>query len=127
MFCICLSRLRSMHPLRILVVLGLLLPLIGGAAAAEFTTFTVKDIRVEGLQRIEVGTVYNYLPVHIGESLDETRAAEAVRALYKTGFFSDIHLERDGDVLIIGVVERPFIAAVKVSGNKDIGTDDLKG
>jgi outer membrane protein insertion porin family len=90
-----------------------------------FEPFTVKDIHVEGLQRIEVGTVFNYLPIKIGDTVTEQRAAEAVRALFKTGFFSDVSLQRQGDTLIVKVVERPSISKVNISGNKDIKTEDL--
>ena len=93
--------------------------------AHAFTAFRIQDVRVEGLQRIEVGTVFNYLPVSVGETLDEIRAAEAVRALFKTGFFSDVKLERDGESLVVVVEERPSIAKVNLSGNKDIRSDEL--
>ncbi len=87
--------------------------------------FVVKDIRLEGLQRISAGTVFNYLPIKVGETLDEARSAEAIRALFKTGFFKDVRLEREGDVLVIYVTERPAVASIKISGNKDIETDTL--
>ena len=90
-----------------------------------FEPFVIKEIHVEGLQRIEVGTVYNYLPVNVGDTLNAQRAAEAVRALFKTGFFSDVSLEHEGNVLIVKVVERPSIAKVNLTGNKDIKTEDL--
>lgn len=87
--------------------------------------FVVTDIRLEGLQRISAGTVFNYLPIKVGETLDEARSAEAIRALFKTGFFKDVRLEREGDVLVIYVTERPAVASIKISGNKDIETDTL--
>ena len=64
-----------------------------GAAAQEFAPFTVKDIRVEGLQRTEPGTIFSYLPVKVGETMSEEKAQQALRALYATGFFSDVRLE----------------------------------
>jgi outer membrane protein insertion porin family len=88
--------------------------------------FVVEDIRVEGLQRISAGTVFNYLPVSVGSTIKEQDYVEIIRALFKTGFFTDVNLERDGNVLVITVVERPAIAEVNISGNKDISTDDLK-
>lgn len=94
-------------------------------SAHALEPFRIQDIRVEGLQRIEIGTVFNYLPVNVGDTLDEARAAAAVRALFKTGFFSDVRLERAGDALVVVVEERPSIASVKLSGNKDISSDDL--
>ncbi|MCL5669536.1 MAG: outer membrane protein assembly factor BamA [Gammaproteobacteria bacterium] len=87
--------------------------------------FVVKDIRVEGLQRIAAGTVFNYLPVKVGDTLDEARSQEAIRALFKTGFFKDVRLERDGEVLVVIVDERPAIASIKFFGNKDIDTETL--
>jgi outer membrane protein insertion porin family len=93
--------------------------------AWAFEPFVIKEIRVEGLQRIEIGTVFNYLPVNVGDTLNEQRAAEAVRALFKTGFFSDVSLDHIGDVLVVHVVERPSISKVNLTGNKDIKTEDL--
>jgi outer membrane protein insertion porin family len=87
--------------------------------------FVVGDIRVEGLQRISEGTVFNYLPVNIGDHLDQQRVAEAMRALYATGFFRDVELRREGNILLVVVVERPSIAKFEVKGNKDIKTEDL--
>jgi outer membrane protein insertion porin family len=88
--------------------------------------FTVGDIRVEGLQRISEGTVYNYLPVNIGDPLDPRRIQEAIRALFGTGFFSDIEMRRDGQTLVVVVRERPSIESFELSGNKDIKTEDLQ-
>src|SRR5690606_8966250 len=87
--------------------------------------FTVRDIRVDGLQRISAGTVFTYLPVERGDTLDETRAQEAVRALYRTGFFEDVRLDRQGDILVVTVAERPAINRLTITGNKDLKTDDL--
>src|SRR5688572_13773539 len=88
--------------------------------------FTVGDIRIEGLQRISEGTVYNYLPVNIGDRLDQRRIDEALRALYATGFFRDVELRRDGGTLVIAVLERPSIESFTITGNKDIKTEDLE-
>lgn len=90
-----------------------------------FEPFTIQDIRVEGLQRISAGTVFNYLPLQVGDRFDEQRSAQAVRALFKTGFFKDVRLERDGQVLVVVVDERPSIAEINISGNKDIETEQL--
>lgn len=97
---------------------------MSASQAAE--TFVIKDIRVEGLQRISAGTVFNYLPVKIGDSLTDKKSQDAVRALFKTGFFRDVHLERDRDVLIVNVVERPSIAGIKIAGTKEMSEEDLK-
>ena len=72
------------------------LALVGVAVAQEFEPFTVKDIRVEGLQRTEPGTVFSYLPVKVGETMNAEKARAALRALYATGFFSDVRLEAEG-------------------------------
>ncbi|TAK55752.1 MAG: outer membrane protein assembly factor BamA, partial [Gammaproteobacteria bacterium] len=88
--------------------------------------FVVGDIRVEGLQRISEGTVYNYLPVNIGDRLDARRTQEAIRALFATGFFRDIELRRDGGTLVVVVLERPSIESFELNGNKDIKTEDLQ-
>lgn len=94
--------------------------------SADHSGFRVGEIRVEGLQRISEGTVYNYLPVNIGDVLDQRRIAESIRVLYRTGFFRDVELRRDGDVLIVAVIERPTIESFEVKGNKDLKTEDLQ-
>ncbi|MFL6593546.1 MAG: outer membrane protein assembly factor BamA, partial [Luteimonas sp.] len=88
--------------------------------------FTVSDIRIDGLQRISAGTVFTYLPIERGDTVDETREAEAIRALYKTGFFEDVRLGRQGDILVVTVTERPAINKLTLEGNKDIKTEDLQ-
>jgi outer membrane protein insertion porin family len=88
-------------------------------------TFVVKDIRVEGLQRISPGTVFNYLPVKIGQQIESDATGDIIRALYKTGFFKDVKLERQGEVLIVFVTERPAIAKIEIQGNKALETDPL--
>ena len=90
------------------------------------SAFTVGDIKIEGLQRISEGTVYNYLPVNIGDRLDSRRLEEALRALYATGFFSDVELRRDGGTLVVVVRERPSIESFTIEGNKDVKTEDLE-
>ena len=87
--------------------------------------FVIEDIRVEGLQRITPGTVFNYLPMKVGDTYDDQLSAEAVRALFKTGFFKDVRLERDGGILVFILEERPSIASINISGNEDIASEDL--
>ena len=96
------------------------------AQAVPDASFVVGDIRIEGLQRISEGTVFNYLPVNIGDHLDQQRIGEAMRALYATGFFRDVELRRDGNTLLVVVIERPSIAKFEIKGNKDIKTEDLQ-
>src|SRR4249919_2488006 len=100
-------------------------------ALAQTTTtlpadFTVGDIRVEGLQRVSEGTVYNYLPVNIGDHLNPQRVREAIKALYATGFFRDVQMRREGNTLVVVVLERPSIESFEITGNKDIKTEDLQ-
>jgi len=106
--------------------LALAAALAGPVSAQSIEAFTVSDIRVEGLQRISAGTVYSYLPVEKGETMTQSQSAAAIRALYKTGFFTDVKLERQGDILVITVLERPAINAVTLVGNKDIKTEELE-
>ena len=87
--------------------------------------FVVRDMRVEGLQRISEGTVFNYLPINIGDTVDEVRVQEAIRALYVQGLFDDIEFRQDGDTLVVAVHERPSIESFEIEGNKDIETEDL--
>ena len=98
----------------------------GTAAAQQDERFVVRDMRVEGLQRIAEGTVFNYLPVSIGDELDAGRIAEAIRAVFGTGLFSDVELRRDGDTLVVAVRERPSIRRLTITGNRDIKTEDLE-
>jgi len=95
------------------------------AKAAYASSFIVEDIKVKGLQRISAGTVFNYLPVTVGETFSEEKQGAAIRALFNTGFFKDITLERDGGTLIVNVVERPSVAKIVIEGNKDIKKEDL--
>jgi outer membrane protein insertion porin family len=87
--------------------------------------FVVQDIRLEGLQRISAGTVFNYLPIKVGDRVDEKRTGDALRALYKTGFFRDVRIEREGDSLVVFLRERPSIASIEFTGNKDLSTEAL--
>ena len=88
--------------------------------------FVVKDIRVEGIQRTEAGTVFSYLPVKVGDTLDDEKAAAAIKALYATGFFKDVRLESDNGVLLVVVEERPAIAQISIVGSKEFEKDKLK-
>ncbi|HEX7972290.1 MAG TPA: outer membrane protein assembly factor BamA [Thiobacillus sp.] len=88
--------------------------------------FVVKDIRVEGIQRTEAGTVFSYLPVKVGEVMTDEKTAAAIKALYATGFFKDVRLEARDGVVIVTVEERPSIAKITLSGIKEFSEDDLK-
>lgn len=87
--------------------------------------FVIEDIRVEGLRRLSPGTVFNALPVKIGDEFDEGQSGDAIRALFKTGLFRDVRIERDGDVLIVIVSERETLSQISITGNSDIKTEDL--
>ncbi|MCW5577860.1 MAG: outer membrane protein assembly factor BamA [Dokdonella sp.] len=102
-----------------------LLAFLAAKSACAFDTFTISDIRIDGLSRIAPGTVFTYLPVEKGDTLTPERAEQATRALYKTGFFNDISLSRQGDILVITVKERPQISKIAIRGNKDIKEEDL--
>ena len=88
--------------------------------------FELEDIRVEGAQRIEVGTIFNYLPVKVGDQITDETARESVRILFSTGFFNDVQLKRDGNTLIVVVSERPSIASIEYLGNKDIRDEEIE-
>ena len=88
--------------------------------------FELKDIRVEGAHRIEVGTIFNYLPVKVGDKITDKLARESVRILFSTGFFNDVQLKRDGNTLIVVVSERPSIASIEYLGNKDIRDAEIE-
>lgn len=94
--------------------------LLVSVAYAEFLPFEIEDIEFEGLQRVTVGTVLSYLPLKTGEQLDVGRAQDAIRALYQTGFFSDVSLAQRDSVLVVSVVERPSVASVDIIGNDEI-------
>lgn len=106
--------------------LAVLIPLLYATSAAAIEPFVVKDIRVEGLQRTEAGTVFSYLPVKVGDTLDDDHAAAAIHALYATGFFKDVSLEEEKGVLVVLLHERPAIASIEINGTKDFPKDQLK-
>ena len=109
------------------VLVAALLATLPAHAQNDDGPFVVRDMRVEGLQRISEGTVFNYLPINIGDEVDSVRITEAIRSLYQQGLFDDIELRRDGSTLIIAVRERPSIESFQIEGNKDIKTEDLMG
>ncbi len=106
-------------------LIALSLGLLAALRVWALDPFTIADIRVDGLERISLGTVLNYVPVSVGDSFEEARAAAVIRALFETGFFDDVSLAVDGDALLITLRERPTIASITISGNKDIKTEQL--
>lgn len=107
-------------------LLPMLLMGLYGAHAWAIQPFIIKDIRVEGVQRTEAGTVFSYLPVKVGEKLDDEKAAAAIKALYGTGFFKDVRLEVENDVLVVMVQERPAISQIDFVGLKEFDKTQLK-
>ena len=106
----------------------LMLLLISGvtqAASSSSESFVVEEIKVEGLQRMELGTFFNMLPLQVGETLEPTRIPIVIRTLFSAENFDDIRLFRDGNVLLIDVVERPTISEITISGNQDIKTEQI--
>lgn len=102
-----------------------LLAFFAAGSASAFDAFRVSEIRIDGLSRIAPGTVFTYMPVEKGDTLTPERANQAIRALYKTGFFTDVQLSRQGDILVVSVKERPQITKIAIRGNKDIKEEDL--
>ena len=94
-------------------------------AAALAQSFVVEDIRVEGLRRVSTGTVFNELPITVGDTVDAEDTAAAIKRLFATGFFDDVRIERDGGTLVVVVEERPSIASIDFSGNDALETEDL--
>jgi outer membrane protein insertion porin family len=103
----------------------LLLLALCAVPAAAIEPFVIKDIRVEGIQRTEAGTVFSYLPVKVGDTMTDVKAAQAIRALFATGFFKDVSLESDNGVLVVTVQERPSVARVEFVGVKEFDKDQL--
>jgi len=96
-----------------------------GINQVQASAFVVADVHVEGLQRISPDSFFNYLPVKRGEKITDEDFPDIIRQLYKTGFFKVIDISRDGDILVINVIERPIIGAINIQGSKDIKVADL--
>jgi len=109
------------------VLLLLIQLLLVSTMAWSSESFVVRDIRIEGLERLNDGTLLNYLPVRVGDPLDNKQIIYSIKELYKTGFFADVQLFRDGNTLIVKVKERPSISEVNFSGNSDIESKTLEG
>ena len=96
---------------------------VGAGATAQ--EFVIRDIRVEGIQRTEAGTVFSYLPLRVGDRYDPERGAAAIRSLFATGLFKDVRFQAEGDVLVVVVEERPAIADIKLEGVKEFDKDTV--
>lgn len=108
-----------------LFALTLLLSGFAARPVHAMEAFVVEDIRLQGLQRVSAGTVFNQLPVNVGDVLDSIGVRELIRSLFRSGFFNDIRMARDGGVLVVTLVERPAIESIEIDGNKAIPTDAL--
>ena len=106
----------------VLSIMGLSLAPLAWAAEP----FVIKDIRVEGLQRTEPGTVFNYLPVKVGDTFSDDKAESAIKALFATGFFADVRIETENNVVIVAIAERPVIAELNINGSKEFDSKQLK-
>ena len=115
------GRIKAWFALLVVLLSARLAP-----AALAFEPFTVRDIRVEGVQRTDAGTVFNYLPIKVGDRVDDEKASAAVKALYATGFFRDVRLEVEGGVLVVIVQERPTISQIDIVGTKEFDKDTLR-
>ncbi|WP_027458601.1 outer membrane protein assembly factor BamA [Dechloromonas agitata] len=104
-------------------LLSVLIASVFSAPVLAFEPFTVKDIRVEGIQRTEAGTVFGYLPVKVGETLNDEKAAQAIKSLFATGFFKDVRIEVEKDVMVVVVQERPAVATINFVGLKEFDKD----
>ncbi len=115
--------LMARRAVMLLLALGALTRTV---TASAIESFEVRDIRVDGIQRIEAGTVFNYLTVRVGDTMDDQRARDAIKALYATGFFRDVRIEREGSVLVVTIEERPAVASIEFTGMKDFKADEVK-
>ncbi|MDX9707831.1 MAG: outer membrane protein assembly factor BamA, partial [Azospira sp.] len=103
-----------------------LIAALAATGASAFEPFSIKDIRVEGIQRTEAGTVFSYLPVKVGDTMTGEKAAQSIKALFATGFFKDVRMEVEGDVLVVVIEERPAIYTIDFVGLKEFDKDQLK-
>src|SRR5215210_4195479 len=108
-----------MHLLRA----GALALALSSLPAYAIEPFVIKDIRVEGIQRTEAGTVFSYLPVKVGDTMTDDKASETIRALFATGFFKDVSVEAEDGVLVVAVQERPSIAQIEFTGMREFQKD----
>ena len=97
-----------------------------GMSPLAFADFTIQDIRVEGLQRTEPSTVFNYLPVKVGDQFSDARSEEIIKSLYATGFFDDVRVETMGNQVLLTVIERPTISTLNITGAKMLQNDVIK-
>jgi outer membrane protein insertion porin family len=107
------------------IFLGLCLSLLCHASYAASNFFKVSDIRIEGLQRVSAGTVFSALPISVGDSVDQLSIRDASRSVFSTGFFTDIAIAQENEVLVVMLTERPAISEINLEGNKAIQSEQL--
>lgn len=112
--------------MQIKILAAAIMGLAASTMALAVESFVIKDIRVEGLQRTEPGTVFNYLPIKVGDTFDNSSAQKAIRSLFNTGFFDDIRVETEGNDVIIEVTERPVVTQLTINGARDLNKDQIK-
>jgi len=110
--------------IRLIVISFATIATMNSAVAQQ--SFLVSDVRVKGLQRISAGSIFNYLPVKVGDTFDPSSSSDLIRELYKTGFFKDIELSTEGTAIVISVVEYPSITQIEFAGNKLIKEESLR-
>src|SRR5215218_2661777 len=110
-----------MHFLRV----GVLALAFSAAPAQAIEPFVIKDIRVDGIQRTEAGTVFSYLPVKVGDTMTDEKASQTIRALFATGFFRDVSLEVENGVLVVVVQERPSVSQIEFTGLKEFDKETV--
>jgi outer membrane protein insertion porin family len=96
------------------------------ASPVKAEPFVLDDIQLEGLERIQAGTVFTYLPLKVGDTFETDNASDVIHTLYQTGFFQTISVSRQGNILVLKFTERPAIASINIEGNKDIKTEQLE-
>ena len=94
-------------------------------SAAAFDEFLITDIRIVGLQRVSIGSIFTAIPVNVGDTMNQGKVSEISRALFATAQFNDIQIGKHGNALIISVLERPSISAIELQGNKALKSEDL--
>lgn len=112
--------MKLKHLTAVLMALG------HASVALAAAPFTIQDIRVEGLQRTEPATVFNYLPVKVGDTFTDAQGEEIIKTLYATGFFDDVRVETLGNHILLTVVERPVISSLNVTGGKTLSNDAIR-
>ena len=105
--------------------LGLGLALMLLASTVSASTLQIEDIRIEGLQRVSAGTVFAALPISVGDVVDEAGVQQAIRSLFRTGYFTDVVMVNENGVLVVGLAERPAVTQINIEGNKAIETEQL--